>query len=203
MSKFIENRGMRIHLPSTVYKPREDSFLMIDEITPLFTKNTSFCEVGSGSGIISISLALQNSSMVLATDINFDAALITHQNASFNKCDHLLVVCTDLVASFREGGLPKFLLFNPPYLPEDPEIDDFTPRYEQLQLIGGKKGYEIIINFMQNRRNKNHIVFTIISSFSTNPIDFQQMNPEWNCYSVDSKNLGFETIWLMKLESKK
>ena len=92
------------------------------------------------------------------------------------------------------------LIFNPPYLPEDSEIDPYSPKHELQQLVGGKKGDEVINSIINSLDDSVNIVFTMISSLATNPIEFSINKKEWSISVVSSENLGFETIWLLKLE---
>lgn len=194
---FVEQDGLRIYLDEEVYKPREDSFMVVDALKPIV--GSDFAEVGSGSGIITISLMKSEFRQVIATDINYQAAKMTKRNCKVNGKDLVHVVCTSLLLPFRKDSLPNTVIFNPPYLPEDDEVDVVTPKFELQQLVGGKQGYEMALACLELLDHTSQCVFLIISSLATNPVDFDRMTPKWKSSIVHSEYMGFETIWLVKL----
>ena len=64
-----------------VYKPAEDSWLLVRSLPPL---PGTVLEIGTGTGIVAISLAL-NGSKVTATDINSKAIDLATNNAKKNN----------------------------------------------------------------------------------------------------------------------
>lgn len=103
-------------------------------------------DIGTGSGCIAITLALERPDLkVIATDISLDALDVARVNAERH---HVI----DRVA-FRQGrGLepvmdlaePFLLVSNPPYIPSGndlmPDVKDFEPH---TALFGGEQGNEI------------------------------------------------------------
>jgi methylase of polypeptide subunit release factors len=193
---YIESRGLKIMLSPEVYKPREDSFLVIDALKEQEDIHGPLLEVGSGSGIIILSAISDRQEFHLAVEINFQASLQTINNAKINGDDNLQVVCGDLVQPFRKGALPKTIIFNPPYLPEDPDVDPFSPDHELQQLVGGKQGHETASRLLTSLNPGDYEVYLIISSLATNP----NIHEAWRSLVIRSENMGFETIWLMRFE---
>jgi len=117
-----------------VYQPEADTFLLQsaarDEIRP----GDRVLEIGTGSG--TIAAGLTGASLVVATDINPHAALCAHAAG-------IEVIRTDLAAGLR--GRFDLVLFNPPYLPTQPEerIDDWL----EYALDGGVSGRVVIGRF--------------------------------------------------------
>jgi len=199
MTKIIETHGLQLKVDHEVYTPREDSFLISDMLQTEEFSRELFMEIGTGSGIVSLSVGYPDST-VICTDINYAAARQTHENARYNGFDAVLVVCTDGTTPFRRGAIPSTVIFNPPYLPEDPEIDPYSPTYENQQLVGGKQGYETINTVLDGIQNEAEVVYTIISSLATNPVEYANMHEEWRTRVLKAENMGFETIWLLKME---
>ena len=121
--------------PAQVYSPAEDTYLLLkaarDEIRP----GDRVLEVGTGSGRIAIAFG-PDASLCIATDINPHAAVHVHAQG-------IDVVRTDLCAGLR--GPFDLVIFNPPYLPTQPEerLEDWL----EYALDGGLDGRNVIGRF--------------------------------------------------------
>jgi release factor glutamine methyltransferase len=107
-------------------------------------KIATLVDVGTGSGCIGITLALERPDMkVIATDISHDALEVAQLNAKRHG----------VTIDFRQGdGLapvldltePFLLVSNPPYIPSNrtlmKDVSDFEPH---VALFGGSDGMEI------------------------------------------------------------
>jgi len=126
--------------PAQVYSPAEDTYLLLkaaqDEIRP----GDRVLEVGTGNGGIAIALG-PAASLCIATDINPHAAA----QALAQGVD---VVRTDLCAGLY--GPFDLVIFNPPYLPTQPEerLDDWL----EYALDGGTDGRSVIRRFAADVR---------------------------------------------------
>lgn len=100
------------------------------------------CDVGTGSGVIAITLALEEPKLnVVATDISEEALEVAKANASE----------LDAQVTFYQGDMleplidrqQKFDIFvsNPPYIPQDQEIESVVKDNEpHVALFGGNDG---------------------------------------------------------------
>ena len=122
------------HDPSQVYQPEADTHLLLEAARAEVKPGDRVLEVGTGSGLISRELS--KVSEVVATDINPHAALCA-------RCSGMEVVRSDLLAGIR--GPFNLILFNPPYLPTQPDerIDDWL----EYALDGGESGRVVIERF--------------------------------------------------------
>src|SRR4030042_6985306 len=124
-----------------VYEPQEDSYLLLKYVKQLAYGKV--IDIGTGSGILAEGAA-SNSQVkrVYAVDIDEDAV------SNLKKCKSEKIKCmkSDLFASVNE----KFdvIIFNPPYLPADENDKDSA-------LAGGKKGHELIHEFL--KQAKKHL----------------------------------------------
>jgi len=112
-------KNLRLSYPPQVYEPREDSFLLADQIS--VADGQLVLDIGTGTGIQAI-VAAQQGALVIAVDINPHAIDVAQENATENNVGDLI--------EFRKGYLFEpikkteqfdLIIFNPPYLPKDPE----------------------------------------------------------------------------------
>jgi release factor glutamine methyltransferase len=118
-----------------VYTPAEDTWLLLRAARTECRDGESVLEIGCGSG--AVSAALSRWANVLATDINPHAVLVTRERG-------IEVVRTDLFSGIC--GRFDLVLFNPPYLPTQPEErgDDWL----EYALDGGHDGRATISRFL-------------------------------------------------------
>lgn len=147
----------------SLYEPREDSFLLAK-----FSQTCSFgrvLDMGCGSGIQGIS-ALKNdlTEQVVFADKNPKA--LNYAKSELTKIDHrpdikTSFIKTDLFSSIK-GRTFDTIIFNPPYLPDHPEIKDIT-------CDGGPKGHELTVRFIQEAPDflsQDGMILLLYSSFT-------------------------------------
>lgn len=130
-----ERRG----LDSPVYEPAEDSGLLAEAAVEHARGVT--LEVGTGSGWVAEQLRREgDATRVIGSDVNPYACRRARERG-------VEAVRADLLAAFRDGGLDT-VLFNPPYLPTDPdnEWDD----WQEVALSGGESGRDLIEPFLDD-----------------------------------------------------
>ncbi|MCX8206244.1 MAG: class I SAM-dependent methyltransferase [Methanothrix sp.] len=146
---------------SHVYPPSEDTYLLMRAAISEARADDTVIEIGCGSGVISKSLASRVRS-ILATDINPHAVRAA---ASLG----IPAVRADLFHGI--GARFDLVLFNPPYLPAEEEIDSIPEDDYWLStaLDGGADGREVIARFLRGVRNimsPRGRILLLISSFT-------------------------------------
>ena len=118
-----------------VYAPAEDTWLLLRAAGKECRDGERVLEIGCGSG--AVSGALSQRALVLATDINPHAVREARDRG-------VEVIRTDLFSGIC--GRFDLVLFNPPYLPTDPDerMDDWL----EYALDGGPDGRAIISRFL-------------------------------------------------------
>jgi len=120
-----------------VYPVAEDSELLLEASLEEVRDDDWVLEVGTGSGFVASEIS-KRCKFLVASDINPFAARKAKQLG-------LEVVIADLLKPFKR----KFtlILFNPPYL----ELEEFERKGDWLEkaIDGGRRGIEIISNFLQ------------------------------------------------------
>ena len=173
-----------------MYEPREDSFLL-----EKYVKKLAFGKVldmGTGSGIqIEAALKSKNVKTALASDI--DKSLLPKlKNKNFK------VIHSDLFSNIK--GKFDTIIFNPPYLPDSKHDDDKS-------LGGGKKGYELLVRFLNEANsflNKDGIVLIVFSSITNKKIidqtiDDNLLEPEL----LEKKRIFFEELYVYKISKSR
>ncbi|MCL2687465.1 MAG: class I SAM-dependent methyltransferase [Methanobrevibacter sp.] len=135
-----------------VYEPSDDSFLLANNLDIDF--GDKVLEIGTGSGIIAM-YASKIADEVIATDINFDAILLSEKNFLANNIKNIKLLFGDLFEPIKKESSEnqKFdvILFNTPYLPtEDCEILEDNLNYA---FDGGLDGRKVIDNFLNEVKN--------------------------------------------------
>ena len=157
-----------------VYEPEEDSKLLlkwaIKEMEELETngKRLKVCEVGVGSGFVVSNVSRKFSeNQFFGSDINHYAIDITGKIFDKNNINIKLYE-----GNLLEGFEDKFdiILFNAPYFPFEAKDDSFEKlSLKDRAIYGGKKGYEIVEEFILQAKNKlveEGLALVIFSSFT-------------------------------------
>lgn len=176
-----------------MYEPREDSYLIKKHIKD-YAKG-SVLDMGTGSGILAIEAA-KFADSVVACDI--DADLIKDLKVKFEKNKKIQFDHSNLFDSFKTNARlqnKKFdlIVFNPPYLPEDKGIKD-------KEIYGGKKGYEIIANFLKNAKKylkKDGRILLLFSSLTNKKqVDGLIEKNKLKFKLIDKKRIFFEELYV-------
>ncbi|DAB38420.1 MAG TPA: protein-(glutamine-N5) methyltransferase, release factor-specific, partial [Sulfuricurvum kujiense] len=126
--------------------PRPETEHLIDEVLGRISADEalSIVEVGVGSGIISILLALHlPNARFIAVDISPRALAVARRNIDiFGLSDRIELREGDLLSSITEKI--DFLVSNPPYIAHDAPLESNLSYEPQNALFGGEIGDEMI-----------------------------------------------------------
>ena len=208
-----------------VYEPREDSFLLQEQVKKL--SKGSVLDIGTGSGIQAEAAAKKKSvTRVVAADvdkgaINFCRATIRRKKIKF--------IVGDLFSNIRNKQKFDTIVFNPPYLPEEPTLKDLVgarnglitrqPDSEQrragligvekgeLALTGGKYGYEVLEKFLREAGNflkPNGIILIVFSSLTDkNRVDSLIEQNLFDAKQLSAEHIFFEDLFVYSLKKNK
>ena len=183
-----------------VYPPEEDTFLIIDTIKEWNMENMEILEVGAGTGLISI-ICAKKGAKVTATDIKEESILCTKMNAWRNNVK--IEVKKGNLFEPVEGRKFDLIIFNPPYLPSDNDVDKYLTREDKLDLVGGFKGNEIAIKFVKQLKKflKRNGKALLIQSTLSNPRETMKTAEKYGLKTriINQKKFFFETIYLLEL----
>ena len=165
-----------------MYTPREDSFLLEKWVKELVYGKV--LEIGCGSGIL-IEAALTKTENVIGVDID-------GESLEFCKSKGLNVKESDLFSNVE--GKFDFIIFNPPYLPEEPFLEKNFHEKKDIDLVGGKEGWEIIERFFLEARGylksngKVLILFSNLTNKEKVESIIKENNFQFKC--LEEKSVG-------------
>jgi release factor glutamine methyltransferase len=136
--------GRDFHVTSDVLIPRPETEHLVEASLTRIQPRDVVVDVGTGSGAIAITLALETPAHVFATDIS-TAALSTARTNAQHLSAHVALIACDLVDALSDGSI-NVLVSNPPYVPktEQPNLQREVRDYEpHVALFGGPSGLEI------------------------------------------------------------
>jgi len=169
----------------SIYEPREDSYLL-QKLVKLETKTTDkVLDMGTGSGI-QAKTAYEITKDVTAVDINPECLNI----------NNIKTIQSDLFNNIQESY--DLIIFNPPYLPEDPN----EPKDSALATTGGKEGHEIIQSFLNQAKqhlNKNGRILLLYSSLSGK---IEKIAKDYNIEQLAEESHFMENLYVSKLTPK-
>jgi len=135
---FYVNRDVLIPRPETEHLV-EAALAVIAESIP-----GRILDIGTGSGAIAISIALESNRTVMACDISTEALAVAERNRRKHDAP-VLYFAADLASTVRPNSI-DLLVSNPPYVPASDkstiqaEVRDWEP---EVALYGGDSGNEI------------------------------------------------------------
>jgi release factor glutamine methyltransferase len=136
--------GRDFRVTADVLIPRPETEHLVEAAIARIKPNDLVLDVGTGSGAIAITLALETRARVFATDIS-PAALDVAQTNAQQLSAHIDFLTANLVDAFRDRSV-DMLVSNPPYVPrtDEPglqrEVRDYEPH---VALFAGPTGLEL------------------------------------------------------------
>jgi release factor glutamine methyltransferase len=176
-----------------VYQPAEDSHLLAEAACERLEASDLVLEVGTGSGYVAQQIADETGARVIASDLN-PHAVRQARSAGVET------VQADLVSPFRDGAFDA-VVFNPPYLPTDPENewDDWMER----ALSGGEDGRAVIDPFLADVGRvlaPDGSVSLLVSSLTgVDEVVEEAGKHGFSAVAVADESFPFETLTVLEL----
>ncbi|MEP7354000.1 MAG: peptide chain release factor N(5)-glutamine methyltransferase [Acidobacteriota bacterium] len=145
ITKHQEFYGRDFRVTPSVLIPRPETEHLIEAVIQLqVTSRQTILDIGTGSGAIAVTLALETSANVVACDISSAALDIAVENGRWLQSS-VQWVLSDLASAFAAESF-DIVASNPPYVAQrdkatlQREVRDFEP---ELALYGGEDGLDI------------------------------------------------------------
>lgn len=122
----------------------------MDEYFP--TGEIVSADIGTGSGAIAISVSKEESRVkMFATDISEEAIEVAKLNANNNEAKVEFMVGDMLQPLIEKGIKLDVLISNPPYIPQQEELEDSVIEFEpHVALFGGEDGLKFYRTILEN-----------------------------------------------------
>jgi release factor glutamine methyltransferase len=129
--------GREFRVTKDVLIPRPETEHLIEAALP--RARGAIVDIGTGSGAIAVTLALETQASVVATDISIPALGVAAGNARKLGADVTFVACD--LGSALKGESFDLVVSNPPYVPEGDTLQREVRDYEPgLALFAGADG---------------------------------------------------------------
>lgn len=144
ITKHQEFYGREFRVTSDVLIPRPETEHLVEAALARIGSGHTVVDIGTGSGALAVTLALEKSVSVLAGDISAAAVSVARGNAAHWKAPVQFFV-GDLCLALA-GRSVDVLVCNPPYVPQTDqpslqrEVRDYEPH---VALFGGPTGLEL------------------------------------------------------------
>ena len=159
--------GKSFKVNPAVLIPRPETEALIDLALERRTDNTTYLDVGTGSGAIAVSVAGETFQPVIATELSLDALGVAKHNADAHDVAHQV--------SFLQGNLldPYFntgvslgendhvmVLANLPYIPNshwnwlDPDVNHYEPKHALIAGVDGLEAYDELLDQLARNRDR-------------------------------------------------
>lgn len=179
-----------IYLDKMIYEPSDDSYLLNETLIKFLQnkdKNINILDMGSGSGIQAETCINLNFKNVIAVDVNNEVVDILTKKG---------INCVKSNLFNKINDKFDLIIFNPPYLPEDPR----EPEDSRLQTTGGKNGCEIINKFLKqafNNLKPKASILLLFSSLSNSKIILNKAKSLGYTYKLlNKKKIPFEELYV-------
>ena len=157
---YLTNRkeflSLDFYVDSRVLIPRPETEVLVENVLQAQEPQCQLIDIGTGSGAIAISLAVNRPEWeIIATDISADALEVAQKNAVNHKCaDRLTFLHGNLFEPLEGLPNPRFdwIVSNPPYVSTDefpfllPDVRDHEP---ETALLAGVDGLDVIVGILK------------------------------------------------------
>lgn len=131
---------------ANVLVPRSETETLIETALELIpsTGQYAIADLGTGSGVIAVALALERAqAMIIATDVSSLALDVAERNRCFHKASQVFLLRADWMTALGTNKF-DFIVSNPPYVESNHSLlHDSDIRFEPRRaLASGKDGLE-------------------------------------------------------------
>ena len=193
--------GREFRVTPDVLIPRPETEHLVEATLTRLHPGDKVLDVGTGSGAVAITIALESRAQVYATDISTAALRIANENA--RKLGATVgFITTDLVSCFADA-IFDLVASNPPYVPKTDhpalqrEVRDYEP---EVALFGGPSGLEIYERLIPEARRVLRPGGWLLLELGYNSLDPVRgmLGPGWSEITVQADLAGLPRVLAAK-----
>ncbi|MFQ3308458.1 MAG: HemK-related putative methylase [Candidatus Nanohaloarchaea archaeon] len=170
---------------STVYPPREDTFLLKHVVEELDLEGKKVLEIGCGNGVVTSAMETGGAE-ITAVDINENALDQTREQLQ-NPEKHVLKN-SDLFENI-EGSF-DYLFFNPPYLSDEPGVGD-----EEKWYAGDDNIVRKVLEQVDEYLNDEGELFMVLSDRTP---ELDELVGTFELEEIREEKLWFEKLYVVR-----
>ncbi|MBE0701249.1 MAG: peptide chain release factor N(5)-glutamine methyltransferase [Acholeplasmataceae bacterium] len=148
--------GYAFDVNADVLIPRGETEQLVEKVLSYYDRyfnfeNVDVLDLGTGSGCIGISLALEEKNMnVTLSDISTKALNVAQKNKEKLNVKVTLVL-SDLYESIHKQF--NIIVSNPPYIPNNEHVEDIVMKEPEVALYGGLLGVDFYEKILKNAKS--------------------------------------------------
>jgi release factor glutamine methyltransferase len=189
--------GRDFRVTPDVLIPRPETEHLVEAALKHLKPGDAVLDVGTGSGAIAISIALEAGTQVYATDISTAALRIASENA--RKLQAPVTFVTGNLLSCIADATFDLIVSNPPYVPKTDhpslqrEVRDYEP---EVALFGGPTGLEIYERLIPEAHRALHPGGWLLFELGYNSLQpvRAMLGPEWSEITVEADLAGLPRV---------
>ena len=212
---YLTNRkeffSLDFYVDSRVLIPRPETEVLVESVLQAQEAPCQLMDIGTGSGAIAISLAVNRPEWeIIATDISADALEVAQKNSVVHHCaDRLTFLQGNLFEPLEGLPNPRFdwIVSNPPYVSTAeypsllPDVRDHEP---ETALLAGANGLDVITGILKDAHRflkpGGRIGLEIGHNHSPDVQDIVQSNSAYNGCQVIKDYSGVERVVIATVE---
>jgi release factor glutamine methyltransferase len=195
--------GRDFRVTSDVLIPRPETEHLVEAAMARIQPRDLVVDVGTGSGAIATTLALETTAHIFATDISTAALNVAQNNAQQLSAPVSFLAC-DLVDALRDRSI-NVLVSNPPYVPrtDQPtlqrEVRDYEPH---VALFAGPTGLEIYERLIAAAARVLRPHGWLLLELGYNSLDpvRAMLEPDWTDIDVIPDLAGFPRVIAARIQ---
>lgn len=194
--------GRDFRVTRDVLIPRPETEHLVEAALARIRQGDVVVDVGTGSGAIAVTLALETRARVFASDISPAALCVAQSNAAQLSASVGFLAC-DLAAGLRDRSV-DVLVSNPPYVPatDRPSLQREVRDYEPpIALFGGPTGLEIYESLIADAARVLRPGGWLLVELGYNSLDAVRamLEPGWTDIAVMHDLAGFPRVLAARL----
>ena len=175
----VEFYGREFIVDDRVLIPRQETEILIETVLEYLEKDKNYAilDIGTGSGIIPITIAKERNLVnFTAIDVSLDALEVAEENSEkLGTTNNIKFMCYDVLGdSIKKIGKFDVIISNPPYVSEEDykslqnEIIHFEPKNAVSDEDDGFKFYKRISAISENLLKENGKIFFEVGEGQSN-----------------------------------